>query len=200
MKKSLKQRQQDIEAEIAELEADFAAMGEHAPPDLMTRLRNIKSEAETERKRITEIENRYTRVKRAAERAVPAHKALVVEMPKWRTTILLGLNSAAMVAVIGKTGLPGTVIKDAIWLFLLGALCALGAGSGLEFVGDTGLELADEFKAIDFDSRDLETELDRPVEISRKLAIARWLVSLLRYGSLGFFGWGVISVANNVGG
>jgi len=187
-----------MEKAIADLEAELAAMGEHAPPELTERLATLKSRDEELRGRLTAVERKYALVKRHAERAVPAYQAMTVEMPKWRTTILLGLNSAAIVAAMGKSGLPSGVVKDAIWSFLVGAFCALASGSALDLVGQKGLEVADEIKAEDFNSPHLETALDRVLKAARKLFWARLLVSLLRYASLAFFAVGVLSIANAV--
>jgi hypothetical protein len=199
MGKSIKDRLQEIRREVVLLEAELGAMGEHAPQEIRDRLARVKANAVDSENQQRSLERRLGRLKRAARRARPAYEAMTVEMPKWRTNILLGLNSAAIIAVIGSERISAIGIGPIIAIFLLGAGAALASGSALDVVGSVGLEYHDELEKYDLDDPEMTSEeYDEAVKVSGKLNRITRTASFLRMLSFGFFAGGVLVTANMI--
>lgn len=195
MAKGIKAEQQRIENELAKLERELDDMGELAPDEIRTKLTELRTHMSASSGELRDQEKRLARLRAIYRRHRPSYEAMTVEMPKWRTTILLGINSAAMVAVMGKTGLAQGALVTATLVFLLGAIAALSSGSVLESVGRSGLELGDELDSADLDDPDYSTEdLDRAVKASNELGRSFIWAEGLRMLSLGFFAGGVLTV------
>lgn len=193
MATDLKAEQERIEQEVAGLERELEDLGDAASQVDRDSVKDLRARISATGAQIKTSEKKLALLKAATLRDRPSYEALTVEMPKWRTTILLGINSAAMVAVMDKGGLPQAPLIVATLLFLGGALAALSSGSVLERVGHSGLELADEVSAANFDDPDFTPDdLDRALKVAKSLASSTVWAELLRFFSLCLFAGGVL--------
>lgn len=193
MAKGIKAAQQRIEEEIARLERELDDMGDLASEADRASVNELRVRISETGRELKRNEKTLALLRAACLRDRPSFEAMTVEMPKWRTTILLAINSAAMVAVMGQTELAREALVTATLFFLTGALAALSSGSVLEHVGRSGLELADELGAANLDDPDYSTDdLDRALKASNRLTHASIWADALRFLSLCFFAGGVL--------
>lgn len=185
-----------LQADLARLERHLADMGEHAPAEMSINLDELRKRAQQVDERHVDLQQRLDALRRSARRSKPAYEAMTVEIPKWRTVILLGLNSAAIAAVLGNEKLPLETVQASSLAFLAGSLAALGSGSMLDKIGRSGLEYVDELDRADLDLEATDDHgLAHADTANKNLIKSRGAAESLRACSILLFAVGVIFAA-----
>jgi len=171
-------------------------MGDQVPADLWDRFNQLHNDSRNVDEELDGISTRVRRLQRSANNERASYEAMTVEMPKWRTAILLGLNSAAIAAVMANEHLPAEAVRIASLVFLVGVLTAFISGAVLENVGKSGLDMVAELDNFDIDEPSSPEDALSTAGLASKRLRLHWLIAeLLRFISIGSFAAGVIFLA-----
>ena len=196
MRKKISERRRLLDERLAKVERDYQEMGKDVSTEMWDELRSLQADNSAVGDILSSADLGLRKIKRMATAERAAFEAMSIEMPKWRTTILLGLNSAAIVAVIANENIAPAISAPASLMFLLGTLAAYASGNALDRAGKAGLHMAADIEHADIDNEPADDdELSDVRRNAGRLHRASVLVELSRLLSLGCFILGVITVA-----
>jgi hypothetical protein len=195
-KKKIKEEVDELGQEIAKLEAELAGKEGAVFEDMRRQLAILREHHLKAQELGEETEKiiRFLKSHTAADK--PSYQAMTTEMMKWRTTVLLTLNSAAAVAIVASDKIAKPTSAAAAVFFLGGILSAYMSGATMDNTGTLGLRLSTEVELFESGvAEEMQEKLKEMKSDLRKVEFMYRTLEVLRLVSVACFCFGVIIAA-----